>query len=241
MTAYARQGRQACDRRSSSAVVVLPVIRRRTRSPVGNASGSPSARIATYEAVHGPMPGSAVRLVMTSALSASGESVKAPSGQRAGQPPNRLGPRRHDADMLERRVRQLCRGREQTIDAAMRVTTADPNARRQPPGDCRRCPDRAPVGRASARTASLEAVPRARHPDARVMRRAMGAAVGRRRGASRSPPDRRQDRTSSARVRRSKGGRGDRETERQGRSQVSNRCGNTSIVPERPSTSIVRW
>jgi len=35
-------------------------MRRRTKSPFGNASGSPSARIAMYSAVQSPMPGSSL-------------------------------------------------------------------------------------------------------------------------------------------------------------------------------------
>ena len=47
-------------------------MRRSTRSPVGSASGSPSARSATYCAVHGPIPGSAA----IAAASSSGAAPK---------------------------------------------------------------------------------------------------------------------------------------------------------------------
>src|SRR5678816_573689 len=61
MTAYARHGRQASASVAASFVATgpcpLPSAARTPRSPAGNASGSPSARIATYSAVHGPMPG----------------------------------------------------------------------------------------------------------------------------------------------------------------------------------------
>ncbi len=56
IAAYARHGRQASARRSSSLELTTPEVRRSPRSPDGKASGSPSARMATYCAVHFPMP-----------------------------------------------------------------------------------------------------------------------------------------------------------------------------------------
>jgi hypothetical protein len=71
MAAYARHGRQASARCSSSRELSNFRACRRPRSPVGNASGSPRARIATYCAVHFPMPGisqSRVRKASESAI-----------------------------------------------------------------------------------------------------------------------------------------------------------------------------
>ena len=65
ITAYARHGRHCSDRRSSSRAVQPPAMRCRTKSPLGNASGSPNALIAMYCAVHGPIPGSACSTVVT--------------------------------------------------------------------------------------------------------------------------------------------------------------------------------
>ena len=54
-------------------------IRRTTRSPAGNASGQRSARIAMYDAVQAPMPGSARSRAIVLSTSASGSSTSAPS------------------------------------------------------------------------------------------------------------------------------------------------------------------
>jgi hypothetical protein len=55
--AYDRQGRHDSARRSSSDALLIPKVRCRLKSPDGNASGSPSARIAMYCVVHLPIPG----------------------------------------------------------------------------------------------------------------------------------------------------------------------------------------
>ena len=65
ITAYDRQGRQRSDWWSSSRDVQSPAIRRSTRSPLGNASVSPSPRMAMYWAVHGPMPRNACSAFIT--------------------------------------------------------------------------------------------------------------------------------------------------------------------------------
>ena len=57
IAAYARHGLQALARCSKSRGVLEAVACRSPRSAEGNASGSPSARMATYCAVHFPMPG----------------------------------------------------------------------------------------------------------------------------------------------------------------------------------------
>src|SRR5205085_11004250 len=55
IAAYARHGRHASARASNSRMLQLPAALRNTRSPSGNASGSPR-RIAMYLALPGPSP-----------------------------------------------------------------------------------------------------------------------------------------------------------------------------------------
>jgi hypothetical protein len=57
IAAYARHGLQASAWCSSSRELPSAMARKSPKSLEGNASGSPSARIATYCAVHFPMPG----------------------------------------------------------------------------------------------------------------------------------------------------------------------------------------
>ena len=90
MTAYARHGRQASDRRSSARALRSPAIRRSTRSPLGNASGSPSARIATYSAVPRPDPGTASSAA-TVALTIRVAGVRGPSRHSATARAQRSG------------------------------------------------------------------------------------------------------------------------------------------------------
>ncbi len=57
MAAYARHGRQPTARFSSSRELRSLAARSKPRSPAGNASGSPKARMETYCAVQAPIPG----------------------------------------------------------------------------------------------------------------------------------------------------------------------------------------
>src|SRR4029077_17513917 len=69
IAAYARQGLQASARCSNSRALPRESARSNPRSLDGNASGSPRARIATYCAVHLPMPGISQRRVRNTSLS----------------------------------------------------------------------------------------------------------------------------------------------------------------------------
>jgi hypothetical protein len=53
-------------------------MRRKIRSPLGNASASPRARMAMYCAVHGPMPGCAKSAFVTACGAAAAANVTAP-------------------------------------------------------------------------------------------------------------------------------------------------------------------
>ncbi len=73
---------------------------RSTRSVAGNASGWPSARIATYSAVHGPTPGMASNWARASATGVAGprssvrsRGVPRPRGSRSPGRPGRAAPR----------------------------------------------------------------------------------------------------------------------------------------------------
>ena len=69
MAAYARQGLHDSARCSSSREVVKSKAHRRPRSVDGKASGSPRARMATYCAVHVPIPGISHRLLRNASVS----------------------------------------------------------------------------------------------------------------------------------------------------------------------------
>ena len=127
-----------------------------------NASRSPSARIATYEAVHGPMPGMSSS---TRGVGAVGE-VEVGRGQRADR--GAAGARPGDLGVAQRRRRRPACGSA--------IPTATRAARRSaPPAARRSCapPRRSPAGRES----------RARRSRSRRRARARAATAPRRRAA----------------------------------------------------------
>src|ERR1700727_2028173 len=86
IAAYARHGLQASARSSRSRALFNPTARSRPRSLDGNASGSPSARIAMYCAVQLPIPGISQRRAKNASQSTIPSKLIRPSHTARARP-----------------------------------------------------------------------------------------------------------------------------------------------------------
>ena len=194
MAAYARQGRHASARRSSSRMLFRAKARSRPRSPDGNASGSPSARIATYCAVHFPMPGiSHMRARKSRHRTIPSKRIR-PSADRRRKSANRLPPRAWAMPRPER--------------LASARTSGDGKRCVRPPGAGNGCPERSYQAAGEGGSAfhgyllaeygahrQFEAVPAARYAHARIRLHALGPTPGPLPDLARWPPNPHSDRT----------------------------------------------
>ncbi len=214
-------------------------MRRSTRSPRGNASGSPSARIAMYCAVQSPIPGIAVSAVTVSAASADAPNRIAPLETARASARMAWALRAHDADRFDLGRHQLLGSRERSIAHSTPCAHRRPEPLRQPSGHRRRCANRDLLSEDGSHR-QLETIPGARRPDAGMPRERFGAAIDRCRDTRRSGSDRRQGRTSAEPARRSTAARERRRTGHPESAPDPDGAGDTSMVPCLPSTVIVR-
>ena len=123
MAAYARQGRNRVGPHAT-AWASPPSAWRKPRSPDGNASRSPAARIATYCAVHAPTPGEPAQLADQRRRGRATRRAARSTPRRPGSRPAAGG---GHPELGDRRVRQR-RGLGEEVGEAERVEPGDGRA-----------------------------------------------------------------------------------------------------------------